>query len=61
MRRAIVTGGMSGLGAACATRLTADGVEVITFDVSPDADVTVDVTDAAASRQRWPRSGGWTS
>lgn len=48
MRRAIVTGGMSGLGAACATRLTADGVEVITFDVSPDADVTVDVTDAAA-------------
>jgi len=39
---------MSGLGAACATRLRADGVEVVTFDVSPDADFTVDVTDADA-------------
>jgi len=48
MRRGIVTGGMSGLGAACATRLRADGVEVVTFDVSPDADFTVDVTDADA-------------
>ena len=48
MRRAIVTGGMSGLGAACATRLRADGVEVVTFDVSPEADFTVDVTDAVA-------------
>lgn len=48
MRRAIVTGGVSGLGAACATRLRADGVEVFTLDVSPDADFTVDVTDAAA-------------
>lgn len=27
MRRAIVTGGMSGLGAACTTRLKADGVD----------------------------------
>ena len=48
MRRAIITGGQSGLGAACAVRLRADGVEVITFDVSPDADHQVDVTDAAA-------------
>jgi len=48
MRRAIVTGGVSGLGAACTTRLRADGVQVFTFDVSPDADFTVDVTDAAA-------------
>ena len=47
MRRAIVTGGQSGLGAACATRLRADGVEVVTFDVSPEADFTVDVTDEA--------------
>jgi NAD(P)-dependent dehydrogenase (short-subunit alcohol dehydrogenase family) len=47
-RKAIVTGGMSGLGAACATRLKADGVEVFTFDVSPEADFTVDVTEAAA-------------
>ena len=48
MRRAIVTGGESGLGAACTSRLRADGVEVFTFDVSPDADLSVDVTDAAA-------------
>ena len=48
MRRALITGGVSGLGAACATRLRADGVEVVTFDVSLDADFTVDVTDAAA-------------
>lgn len=47
-RRAVITGGSSGLGAAAATRLRADGVEVITFDRSPDADYTVDVTDAAA-------------
>jgi len=39
---------MSGLGAACTTRLKADGVKVVTFDVSPDADVTVDVTDSRA-------------
>ena len=48
MRRAIITGGQSGLGAACATRLRADGVEVFTFDVSPDADFTLDITDPAA-------------
>ena len=48
MRRAIITGGQSGLGAACAVRLRADGVEVITFDVSPDADHHVDVTDGDA-------------
>ncbi|MET0854256.1 MAG: SDR family NAD(P)-dependent oxidoreductase [Microterricola sp.] len=48
MRRALVTGGESGLGAACAARLAADGVEVVTIDVSTDADFTVDVTDGAA-------------
>jgi NAD(P)-dependent dehydrogenase (short-subunit alcohol dehydrogenase family) len=48
MRRAIITGGQSGLGAACAVRLRADGVDVITFDVSPGADHQVDITDAAA-------------
>ncbi|MCU1416667.1 MAG: short-chain dehydrogenase/reductase [Schumannella sp.] len=47
-RRAIVTGGTSGLGEACAVRLRADGAEVVTFDVSPGADVTVDVRDPAA-------------
>ncbi|HUX72052.1 MAG TPA: SDR family NAD(P)-dependent oxidoreductase [Cellulomonadaceae bacterium] len=44
MRTAIVTGGLSGLGEACATRLRADGVRVVTFDRSPGADVVVDVT-----------------
>jgi 3-oxoacyl-[acyl-carrier protein] reductase len=48
MKRAIITGGESGLGAACAARLRADGMEVITFDVSPGADFRVDVTDSAS-------------
>jgi 3-oxoacyl-[acyl-carrier protein] reductase len=48
MKRAIITGGQSGLGAACAERLRADGIEVVTFDVSPEADHRVDVTDAAS-------------
>ena len=39
---------MSGLGAATATRLAEDGVEVVTVDLSPDADVTLDVSDGAA-------------
>ena len=33
MRRAMVTGGESGLGAACVARLRADGVEVISVDL----------------------------
>jgi NAD(P)-dependent dehydrogenase (short-subunit alcohol dehydrogenase family) len=48
MKRAIITGGESGLGAACADRLRADGIEVISFDVSPAADYRVDVRDAAS-------------
>ena len=48
MRRAIITGGASGLGAASAARLRADGIEVITFDVAPGADIAVDITDSAA-------------
>ena len=48
MRRAIITGAMSGLGAACATRLEADGVEVIRVDLSSDADYSLDVSDSAA-------------
>lgn len=47
-RRAVVTGGSSGLGAASAAKLRADGVEVVTFDVAGDPDVVVDVTDEAA-------------
>jgi 3-oxoacyl-[acyl-carrier protein] reductase len=48
VRRAIVTGGTSGLGAACANRLRSDRVEVVTLDVSSDADLSVDVADSAA-------------
>jgi NAD(P)-dependent dehydrogenase (short-subunit alcohol dehydrogenase family) len=47
-RRAVVTGGASGLGAAAAERLRADGVTVTTLDLAPGADRTVDVTDPAA-------------
>ena len=58
MRRAIVTGGASGLGAACATRLRADGIDVITFDVSAEADQRVDVTDLAAVERAVAAVGG---
>ncbi len=49
-RIALVTGGASGLGAATAARLRADGFAVTTLDVSGPADVTADVTDEAALR-----------
>jgi NAD(P)-dependent dehydrogenase (short-subunit alcohol dehydrogenase family) len=47
-RTAVITGGCSGLGAAAATRLAADGVKVITLDLAAGADVHVDVSDTAA-------------
>jgi 3-oxoacyl-[acyl-carrier protein] reductase len=50
-RTALVTGGASGLGAATAARLRADGHVVTTLDISGLADVIVDVTDEAALRQ----------
>jgi 3-oxoacyl-[acyl-carrier protein] reductase len=48
MRRALVTGGESGLGAACVARLRADGVEVISVDLGGSPDYVLDVTDSAA-------------
>lgn len=48
MRRAVVTGGASGIGLAAAERLAQDGVDVLRFDLSAEADVVVDVTDAAS-------------
>ncbi len=45
-RRALVTGGASGLGAATAARLRNDNIEVVTLDRDPAADVVVDITDA---------------
>ena len=43
MRTAVITGGASGLGAAAAERLRADGLRVLTLDVQ-GADLEVDVT-----------------
>lgn len=43
----VVTGGMSGIGAACATRFAAEGAEVISLDIT-DPDHPVDVTDETA-------------
>src|SRR5947207_14414552 len=56
-RTALVTGGASGLGAASAARLRADGLTVTTLDRSGPADVTVDVTDEAALREVADRIG----
>lgn len=43
-RRAIVTGGASGIGKAVAERLVAEGVEVVAADIDPSADLVLDVT-----------------
>lgn len=45
-RRALVTGGQSGLGAACVQRLRRDGLEVLSLDVGAGADLVVDVRDS---------------
>ena len=50
-RNALVTGGASGLGAASAARLRAEGLTVTTLDVSGQPDVRADVTDEAALRR----------
>src|ERR1039458_8595641 len=47
-RTAAITRGASGLGLACAERLTRDAIEVITLDIAPGADIIVDVSDPAA-------------
>ena len=51
LRAALVTGGASGLGAASAVRLRADGLTVTTLDLNGPADVVADVTDEAALRR----------
>jgi 2-dehydro-3-deoxy-L-rhamnonate dehydrogenase (NAD+) len=56
-RTALVTGGASGLGAASAARLRADGLTVTTLDLSGPADITGDVTDEVALREIAARIG----
>jgi NAD(P)-dependent dehydrogenase (short-subunit alcohol dehydrogenase family) len=48
LRTALITGGESGLGAAAAVRLKADGIRVITADLAASADVVLDVSDPDA-------------
>lgn len=47
-RTAVITGGMSGLGEAAATRLRAEGLRVVTVDLAEGADVRIDVADPVA-------------
>jgi len=47
-RTAVITGGASGLGAAAAQRLRADGVRTFTLDLAGSADYRVDITDESA-------------
>ncbi|WP_066903897.1 SDR family NAD(P)-dependent oxidoreductase [Millisia brevis] len=56
-RRAVVTGGASGIGAACAERLRADGVEVVTADIAAGADQRLDVRDPESVTGLFDRIG----
>jgi NAD(P)-dependent dehydrogenase (short-subunit alcohol dehydrogenase family) len=47
-RTAIVTGGASGIGAACARRLQTEGARVVSWDLSPNASVFCDVREASS-------------
>jgi 3-oxoacyl-[acyl-carrier protein] reductase len=57
MRTAVVTGGMSGIGAACASRLAASNVKVFTLDLADGADLQVDVSDSAAVHAAADKTG----
>lgn len=57
MRRAIVTGGMSGIGAATVERLLQDGIDVVVVDKSEFADEVMDITDPIAVERLARRVG----
>jgi NAD(P)-dependent dehydrogenase (short-subunit alcohol dehydrogenase family) len=44
----LITGGISGIGAACAERFAAEGATVVTADIAGNPDHVLDVTDEAA-------------
>jgi NAD(P)-dependent dehydrogenase (short-subunit alcohol dehydrogenase family) len=48
VRKAIVTGAESGIGAACVARLRREGIETVSFDLSAAADFQLDVSDGPA-------------
>ena len=48
MRKAIVTGAESGIGAACVARLRREGIDTVSFDLSPEANFQLDVSDGLA-------------
>jgi 3-oxoacyl-[acyl-carrier protein] reductase len=50
-RTAAVTGGASGIGAAVASRLRADGLKVLIVDIAPPADLVCDVSSPNSVEQ----------
>lgn len=54
---ALITGGASGIGAACSKLLSDNGVRTVTADIAEGADERVDVTDAASVGELRARVG----